>query len=192
MKRIFFTLLMLFLVKSGVEACVGKVLTIGVVNSPHDRVLAELISVLIQERTGTTVSVRHFSNSRELYAAVEKNEVAILIENTDRGPGVLGRAAGEQGEQAYALLKEEFRKRYNLVWLQPAGAPVGEGGPGKTLYSPALTIEVMNNFPALPRVINKLAGVMNDEGYRKLEKSVESGEKPAKAARDFLKAKKFI
>jgi glycine betaine/choline ABC-type transport system substrate-binding protein len=192
MRKIVFTLVMLLVLKEGVEACVGKVLTIGAVSAPHDRVLAELISVLINERTGTTVSVRFFNTAKELYAAVEKNEVAILIENTERGTEVLGRSGSEQGEKAYAVLKEEFRKRYNLVWLQPVGAPSLDGGIGRTLYSPALTVEVMNNFPALPRVINKLAGVMNDEGYGKMARSVESGEKPSKAARDFLKSKKFI
>jgi len=51
---------------------------------------------------------------------------------------------------------------------------------------------VVNNFPALPRVIGKLGSALNDENYARLVKSVESGEQPKKAARDFLKSKKLI
>lgn len=186
-------LFLLFLsIHNGAEACVGKVLSIGAMNAQHDRLLAEMVSVLINERTGTTVTVKFFNTSRELYAAVEKNEIGILIENTDRAIEIAGRPTNKKDEKAYAVLKEEFKNKYNLVWLQPAGSPLSPGGSSRNLYLPVITLEVMNNFPALPRVLNKLAGIMNDEGYKNMIRTVESGERPAKAARDFLKSKKLI
>jgi len=192
MKRVVLLLCMALAIRSGADACVGKVLTIGAVNTPQDRILAEMLSVMITERTGTTITVKYFSGALELYAAVEKSEIGIVIENTDRGMELVGRPKDADGERAYAVLKEEFRKRYNLVCLQPIGFISFAGGTGRNVYSPAVTVDAMNNFPALPRVINKLAGVMNDEGYGKMIRSVETGEKPGKAAREFLRSKKFI
>jgi glycine betaine/choline ABC-type transport system substrate-binding protein len=192
MRRAVLLLCMVLFIRSGADACVGKTLVIGAVNTPQDRILAEMLSVMITERTGTTITVRYFSGAPELYAAVEKSEIGIVIENTDRGMELVGRPKDANGERAYVVMKEEFRKRYNLVCLQPVGSLSYAGGTGRNVFSPAITVDAMNNFPALPRVINKLAGVMNDEGYGNMIRSVEAGEKPGKAAREFLKSKKFI
>jgi osmoprotectant transport system substrate-binding protein len=189
MKKLFLSFIVLFLMQGGADACVGKVLFIGAVNTAQDRLLAEVVSVLINERTGTTVKVRLFESSRELYAAVQKNEIGILIENTDRAAGAAGM---RRDEKDYSALKEDFKNRLNLVWLQPAGSPVPSAGSSRNLYVPVITAEVMNNFPALPRVLNKLSGIMNDEGYRKMARTVDAGEEPSRATRDFLKSKKLI
>ena len=192
MRKTVLLLCMVLAMRVGADACVGKALAIGAVDTPQDRILAELLKAMIAERTGTTISVKYFSGAPELYAAVEKSEIGIVIENTDRGMDLVGRPKDRNGERAYAVMKEEFRKRYNLVCLQPVGSLSIGGGAGRSVYAPAITVDAMNNFPAMPRVINKLAGVMNDEGYGSMVRSVESGEKPGKAAREFLKSKKFI
>jgi osmoprotectant transport system substrate-binding protein len=174
------------------DACVGKTLYIGALNSTYEQLFSEMLSVVISERTGTTVDIKYYKDSRELYNAVKKNEVGILIENTDRAMEILGRQREHNPEAAYNISKEEFRKNLNLVWLKPFVPLTREGGKTQYYYSPVITVDVLSNFPALPRVINKLSGIMNEETFFKMVKSVKSGEKPKTVARDFLKARKII
>jgi osmoprotectant transport system substrate-binding protein len=174
------------------DACVGKTLYIGSLNSTYEQLFSEMLSVLINERTGTTVNIRYYKDSRELYNAVKKNEVDILVENTDRALEILGRQREENVEKAYTISKEEFRKNLNLVWLKPFVPLTPGGGKDQYYYSPVITVNVLSNFPALPRVINKLSGIINEEIFLRMVKSVKSGEKPKTVAREFLKARKII
>jgi osmoprotectant transport system substrate-binding protein len=174
------------------DACVGKTIYIGALNSTYEQLFSELLSVLITERTGTTINIKYYKDSKELYSAVKKNEVGIVIENTDRAIEILGMPKEESVEKAYNISKEEFRKNLNLVWLKPFVLLSEDGGKKQTYYSPLITVDVLSNFPALPRVINKLGGIMNEEVFLKMVKSVKSGEKPKTVARNFLKMRKLI
>ncbi len=171
------------------EACVGKTLNIGVLDTPAEQVFSEILFVLVNERTGTTVAVKHYKNAEELYSAAKRNEIGIIIDNTDRALAALGIPREKDIRKAYDISREEFKKKYNLVWLSPFGALTGERGMA-AYFVPVLTAEALANFPALPRVISKLAGVMNDDAYAKLVRA-EPG-KAHKTARDFLKQKKLI
>ncbi len=173
------------------EACVGKTLNIGVLDTPAEQVFSEILFVLVNERTGTTVAVKHYKNTEELYSAAKRNEIGIIIDNTDRSLAALGMPHEKDIKKAYEISREEFKKKYNLVWLNPFGALTGERGMA-AYFVPVLTTDALANFPALPRVINKLAGVMNDDTYLKLVKAEAATEKAHKAARDFLKQKKLI
>lgn len=188
MKKNLFILFLLLVLRSGSDACIGKVLTLGALNEPQDRLLAQTISLMINERTGTSVSLKFFDSSEQLYAAVERNEVGIVVENTERAARLLGRTKAEDAQAYYAAVKDVFRKRYNLVVLQPSGS----APPSTALYVPAVTVDVMSNFPALPRVINKLSGIMQDDLYLNMGRNAATANDPAKAVREFLRAKKFI
>lgn len=174
------------------EACVGKALNIGVVNSPEGQVLSEVLSTLITERTGTTVTIKFFKNEQDLYEAVTKEEVDISVENTARAMRMLHRPAEADAKKAYEVVKTAYEKEKGLVWLKPFGFLNGNGRGTSSYTATILRTAVLTNFPALPRVINKLGSSINDEVYARLIRSVESGEKPKKAARDFLKSKKLI
>jgi osmoprotectant transport system substrate-binding protein len=194
MKKIILLLAILLLLISGsrADACVGRVLFIGSLQAPHEQLLSEMLSVLINERTGTTVNIKYYENSKELYDALKRNEIGIIVENTDRAIGMLGKKTGGNGEKDYGILKEEFRKNLALVWLEPFGYLTSHKNTPPQYYGPVITEDVLVNFPALPRVINKLSGVVTDKTLSKMILSMESGEKPQKIARDFLKAKKLI
>jgi glycine betaine/choline ABC-type transport system substrate-binding protein len=155
-------------------------------------VLAEMLSSLINERTGSTVAIQFYKDEQELYEAVKVNQVDISIENTLRAMQVLNKPAVSDVDKAYAFVKSTYEKEKGLVWLKPFGFLHSNGSAAPSYTSAVLRVEVLNNFPALPRVIGKLGNTLNDETYAKLMKSVESGEQPKKAARDFLKAKKLI
>lgn len=191
MKKAILTVIILLLISPAADACVGKVLHIGVIDSSEGRVFAELISILINERTGTTIQARFYKNSRELYEAVKMKDVDILVENTTRALSVLNRPAEPDAARAYEFVKTNYEKEKGLIWLKPFGFTNGSGG-GPSYTATLLRNEILNNFPALPRVINKLGSVINDETYTKMMKSVDSGERPNKVAKDFLKSRKLI
>jgi osmoprotectant transport system substrate-binding protein len=194
MKKIVFVLILivLFISHHQIDACVGRTLFIGVLNAPSEQMLSEMLSILINERTGTTVNIKYYDSHKELYNAVKKNEVGILVENTDRAMEIVGKQNKERGKDAYGAIKEEYRNRLSLVWLEPFGFLTINKEEPQYYYGPVITLDVLSNFPALPRVINKLSGVINDKSFSKMIRSLESGEKPQKIARDFLKAKKLI
>jgi glycine betaine/choline ABC-type transport system substrate-binding protein len=81
-------------------------------------------------------------------------------------------------------IKSEYRKSFNLTWLNPYGAA--------PQYAPVLTADTLANYPALPKLLNKLTGVLTSDTYTKLLKSIESDDKTKKVAKDFLKGKKLI
>ncbi|HEY3309014.1 MAG TPA: glycine betaine ABC transporter substrate-binding protein [Desulfuromonadaceae bacterium] len=161
----------------------GKTLFVGTSGSSHELLLAEIISQLITERTGTTVKIQQFKDSTELYNAVKKGEVGMLVENTGHALQILDRKE-DHSKQAYDLVKKEYRKSFNLVWLDPFGTSHS--------YAPVISIDTVGHLPALPKLLNKLSGALTEETYTKMLKSLKADEKPRKIARDFLKAKKLI
>jgi len=182
--------LLLFSVNS--FACVGKTLIIGALNTPNDQLLAQMMAVIINERTGTTVNVEYFENEAQLIEAVKKREINIYTENTARALAQLGKEASGDENSIYAAVKEEYKNQLHLVMLKPFGTSPAGGGDGVNVDVPVVAAGMLIDYPALPRVIEKLAGIIQDKNYAKLLAAVESGDKPNQVARDFLKKKRFI
>ena len=172
---------------SPLNACVGKTLHIGVIGTPNDLLLAELVSQLITERTGTSVKIESFKGQKELYNSVKQGDVGLLIGNTDLAMETIGKPRGTSGKAAFETLKAEYRKNLNLIWLEPFGTVPGASG--AQLYAPVITNEILGSLPALPKLLQKLSGITNDSGYQRLLKA-KGDEK--KVARAFLKSKKLI
>lgn len=166
------------------QACVGKVLHIGIPNAPADQLLAEMVATLVTERTGTTVKIVSFKDSRELYAAVRKGEIGLVIENRDRAFDMLGRPRDTNPKSSQETLRAEYQKTLNMVWLNSFG--------GNPPYAPVLTQETMNSLPALPKLLNKLSGILTEDAYNRLVKNAKPDDKPKKVAREFLKSKRLI
>ena len=72
MKKTAFILLVIVLmsVTFQSDACVGRILNIGIVKSLNENLLAELVSTLINERTGTTVNVKVFDSPESRYPSI--------------------------------------------------------------------------------------------------------------------------
>jgi osmoprotectant transport system substrate-binding protein len=160
------------------SACVGRTVHLGISNTTNERLMAEMASLLISERTGTTVQIDVYKDSTELYNAVRQGNVNVFFENTVRAAEVVGKPKDSTFEQ----IKKDYRTRLNLTWLELSG----------TKYGPVLTTETMATYPALPKLLNKLSNALTNDTYAKLLKSVESGDKTKKVAKDFLKGKKMI
>jgi len=199
MKRILcvmFLFAVLFSPAVDAQACVGRTIHIGTVDSQVGRVITNLFVVFIGERTGTTAIPAFYKNSAELYGAASKGEVDIIIEDAEvalkvlKAKGIEASAASLGAEEKYRLLKEKYEKELNLIWLDASG-PMKNGG-ADSFMAPVITKEALQFFPALPRVVNRLSKVLDQSVVEKLSADVGSGEKPKRAARDFLRERKLI
>lgn len=179
-----------------VNSCVGRILYIGALPAADDVIMSEMISLLINERTGTTVQIRSFPDTAGLYAALqsekEEERVDILVEDTIDAIGFLKKTAGPTPEQDLLTAKELYEKELGIIWLNPFGYKNSKGEATNSISAPLVRRDVLTNFPLLPRVLNKLAGAITDKAYQELTKSVSAGDKPKNVAKDFLKKNKFI
>lgn len=183
-KIIYFVVVAALLVTVNISmACVGKTIYLGVSN-PNEALMAEMASIMISERTGSAVKVEVYKDSKSLYEAIRQGRVNIIIENTDHAREVLGSNKGSGSPIAIDIIKSEYRKSMNLIWLNSYGST--------PQYAPVLTGDTLNSYPALPKLLNKLAGALPHDTYSKLLKSLTSSDKTKKVARDFLKGKKLI
>jgi osmoprotectant transport system substrate-binding protein len=192
MKKSLLSVVLILIFAPAVHACVGKTLTIGVVRSADGQVLAELLSTLINERTGTTVKIQLFDSGQELVEALKEKQVDISFGNTTRALHTLNRPVETDLGKALNVVREAYEKEWGLIWLKPFSFLNGNSSEGPSYTATVLRVDVFNNFPALPRVIGKLGMAITDTTYSKLVKSVESGEQPKRVAKDFLKSRKLI
>lgn len=165
------------------SACVGKTIHLGI-SSANERLMAEMASLMISERTGSSVKIEVYKDSKALYEAVKQGKVNLFMENTDRAQEMLGKAKGTAPAMGIDAIKSEYRKNMNLTWLASFGSA--------PQYAPVLTGDTLNNYPALPKLLNKLVGALPNDTYIKLVKSSESDDRTKKIAKDFLKGRKLI
>jgi glycine betaine/choline ABC-type transport system substrate-binding protein len=158
-------------------ACVGRTVHLGIANANNERLLAEMASLLIVERTGTTVQIDTYKDSAELYNAIRQGQVNVFFENPTRAAEMI-----RTKDSSYDQIKSAYRTKLNLTWLDI----------GPTKYAPVMTTETLVTFPALPKLLNKLSRSLESDTYTRLVKSVESGDKAKKVAKDYLKSKKMI
>jgi len=192
MKKALLIIMVIALFIPKAYSCVGKTLTIGVTKSSEGQVFAELLSTLVNERTGTTVNITFYDDVQGIYEAVQQEKVDISIENTTRAMEILNIPPEADVKEAYKLVKATYEKEKGLIWLKPFGFLHNVEGDSPSYTATILRVEVLNNFPALPRLFNKLGSTINDDTYMKLIKSMESGEEAKSIAKDFLKSKKLI
>jgi len=199
LKKVFpvvFVLLLAFLGSANSFACVGRTLYVGSLDTTEDKVLAQMLVLLINERTGTTVKIRYFDNNEALYNALKENDeekrADIIVENTANALALLKKPQPGDLDQTYKQVKELYESELGLIWLNPFGFQHATGDEKQTLSAPLVRRDVLTNYPLLPRVLKKLAGAINDETFSTLTAKVRSGEKPHNISKDFLRAKKLI
>lgn len=186
MKRIilFVITLLMFAVFQDSSACVGRILTIGVSTAENERLLAELVSQLVSERTGSNVKIVQFKTSNEMYAAVRKGEVSVVIENLERGAQMVYKTREKPSRALYESLKKDFQKNYNMVWFEPFGE--------SQFYSPVIAIDVLEILPALPKLVAKLGGALSEDLYSRMLRSIRNGDLASNVAKEFLKSRRLI
>jgi len=176
------------------QACVGKTLVIGAATNTQQQVLAQLLAVLISERTGTTVKVVEFENHQQIHQALLKADLDMYIEYTGAGQiDILHAKPLTDAKTLYQAVKTAYNQDLNLIWLKPLGfQAVGvtpAGVPAEA--APVVRKDTLKKFPALARLINKLGGRVDAEEIHKLEAEAAS-QTPRRVARTFLKQERLI
>jgi len=183
-----------------VEACVGKTVFLGRMPGRDQEVLTEMFSWMVSERTGTTIQIKAFPDSRAMHAALQSADVDLYLE--DQGVAlreILGQPAAGSGADQRETVRREYEQRFNLIWLEPWGmtgrpaavvvAGAVAGAPG--LVAPVIRKDTLKKFPALSRLVNKLAGVVDNATLARLVQ--ESEKRPVReVVKQFLKEKRLI
>jgi len=186
-----------FFLSSPAPACVGRTIVVGYHDAPDQVMVANILAVFIDERTGTTVTLSRFPTRDEAIEAIRQDKVSLY---TDYSSILLSKFAGERpvGDDGknIARLKEVLNRKYNVVWLEPFGydryfpqkAKDGER-PGQA--GVMLCKDALSKFPALPKLLGKLRGTLDNETMASLLREAEKSE-PKTVARRFLKTRKLI
>lgn len=178
-------------------ACVGRTLFVGYYDAPEQILMAHILSVFIDERTGTTVKLSRFATRDEAFEAIKGDKVSLYV---DYSGIVLGRYGGEppglDASKNLARVKEVLNRKYNVIWLEPFGYDRTFSAAGKGANEPGpaglmLCKDALSKFPALPKLLAKLRGAIDNETMAGLLR--ETGKSDPKAvARRFLKSRKLI
>lgn len=176
------------------SACVGKSLVIGSAGTVQQDLLAEILSLLISERTGTSTKVVRLASSSTAHDALFKAELDIAIEYT--GAGQLDVLKGEKildPQQLFDAVKTRYNEELNLVWLQPFGfnEPRAVTVTIPAQAAPVVRKDTLKKFPALARLINKLGNTIDAATMQQLEAAAGKGA-VHDVAREFLKSRHLI
>lgn len=177
---------------AAMDACVGKTLFLGRLPGREQEILAELFVWLVSERTGTSIEIKPFPDSRSTHSALEKAEIDVYLEGTTVALSeILGKEVPVDGEMARQTVKEEYSKRYNFVWLEPWGLEADRGTDGRAKIAPVVRRDTLKKFPALSRLVNKMASVVDNSVMERLV-SDSSDASVKEVTKSFLKEKKLI
>ncbi|MEA3385661.1 MAG: glycine betaine ABC transporter substrate-binding protein [Thermodesulfobacteriota bacterium] len=180
------------------HSCVGRLLIVAVSNSPDQIIMGEMMSVLINERTGTTVNITQPGDLNACHEAVLEGKACIYISyigkaQADRG----GSDAVNNPQEFYTLVSQSFLEKFDMVWLKPFGfqGPLTNEAHSRkdrgTLAVPIATKDTLRKFPVLDRVINKLGNRIDNNIIEELREKTENQD-VKKVVREFLKAQNLI
>ncbi|MEA1866763.1 MAG: glycine betaine ABC transporter substrate-binding protein [Thermodesulfobacteriota bacterium] len=191
-------LIFLFLPANTLHSCVGRLLVVAVSNSQDQIIMGQMMSVLINERTGTTVNITQPGDLKACHKAVLEGNACIYISyigvaQADRGVA----DAVNDPQESYILVSQSFLEKFDMVWLKPFGfqGPLTNEAHSRedrgTPAAPIATKDTLRKFPVLDRVINKLGNRIDNNIMEELRKKTENRD-VKKVVREFLKAQNLI
>jgi glycine betaine/choline ABC-type transport system substrate-binding protein len=174
-------LIFLHLLATPLFACKGRLLVIAVDNSVDQAIMAQMLSIFINERTGTSVEIVQAGDTQTPHDMVLEGKAQIYITYVGMAQaGAEGATAQDNPQKAYILGSRSYMEKYGMVWLKPFGfqGPLPQAAPsGQVDTSMALavtTTEVIKKFPILDRLINKLGGRVDNNDIEELRKNSEN------------------
>jgi len=175
-------------------ACVGKTILIGSSGTVQQDLLAEIVSILISERTGTSVKVVRYQSAVEVHDALMKHDLDLALQYTGNSQVVILKEKPiSDPNELFESVKSRYNEELNLVWLHPFGFEEPREVPVAipAQAAPVIRKDTIVKFPALPRLLNKLGGAIDKETIHRLEVAAGDGN-VNKVARGFLKANRLI
>jgi osmoprotectant transport system substrate-binding protein len=181
-----------------VHTCVGRLLIIAISDSADQDIMAQMLSILINERTGTTVEIVRPGDVKRCHETVFNGKANIYINYIGIGrANTAGSSEADDPQKVYTLLSQSYKEKFGMIWLKPFGfegpLTLGEDGKkdGATLAAPITTKDVLKKFPILDRLINKLGGRIDNNTIDELRKKTEKQD-VEEVVREFLKSQRLI
>jgi glycine betaine/choline ABC-type transport system substrate-binding protein len=157
-----------------------------------------MLSVLINERTGTTVEIVQPGDVDRCHETVLNGKANIYISYIGMGSAST-RGSGEvdDAQKVYTLVSQSYKEKFGMIWLKPFGfqgpltLKTDDNNDGVSLAAPVTTKDVLKKFPVLDRLINKLGGRIDNNTIEELRKKAE-GQDVETVVKEFLKAEGLI
>ena len=191
-------LLIFHLLVSPVLACKDRLLILAVGDSIDQVIMGQMVSILVNERTGTSVEIVQPGDLQACHETVLQGNANIYINYVGMAlAGTEGSNALDKPQEAYVLVRQSYINDFGMVWLKPFGfqGPLTLGAhSGKydgTQAAPITTKDVLKKFPVLDRMINKLGGRVDNAIMEELIKKTENQD-VEKVVKEFLKSQKLI
>lgn len=191
-------LILLHLLATPLLACKDRLLVVAVGDSIDQVIMGQMLSILINERTGTTVEIVQLGDIQASHEAVLQGKANIYITYLGMAQaGTEGPNALDEPQKAYILARRSYMEKFGMVWLKPFGfqGPLTQAAPSgkvdRTLAAPVTTKDVIKKFPILDRLINKLAGQVDNKALEELRKKSENQDVEI-TVREFLTSHKLI
>ncbi|MCX7990498.1 MAG: hypothetical protein N2999_00475 [Proteobacteria bacterium] len=176
-KKIFFTVLFVVLLIRISDACVGKTIYVGHLSGKGDEIVGNILARLITERTGTSVKLKKYNDTSSLLKAGTGGEVDIFVVDDRFIAETTGLKNRDEAKNIYNV-------NHNLIWLKAINEK-------EDFLAPVIRKDTLKKFPALPRLLEKLTGLINNTQIEELKTEVEKkGMKDT--IKDFLKKKSLI
>ena len=175
---ILFVMIMSLLFPPKTQPCVGRLLSLGITGFEDQKVMAEILSVLISESTGTMVNIIEFQTLEECREAMKKEKLDLYVDYVYSGLLSLNNEIhqSENSGKAYSRVKHLFAQKFSFIWLKPFGYDNPEALPEtkeiKNTPNQAVCVarkKVLSRFPILPRLINKLKNKIPNDTLINLE-----------------------
>lgn len=184
--------LVLLCVAGSAVACTGKKVVIGRTAAPQQEMLARLLMILIDKRTGTTVNEVVYETPEAAHAALLKGDVDLGLEYTGViQVATLGQTPISDAAELYTAVRKSYGSDQNLLVLRPLGFDNRELAPAQSANQGVVILrrDTWKKFPALDRLIEKLSGVVDDSAIKQLEADAAASGDARKVASEFLRAR---
>jgi len=179
-------------------ACKGRVLVVAVGDSIDQVIMGQMLSILINERTGTTVEIVQPGDIQACQETVLQGKADICINYVGMAQaGTEGSNALDDPQKAYILVSRAYLEKFGMVWLKPFGfqgpltQTASSGKVDTSLAVPVTTKDVIKKFPVLDRLINKLGGRVDNKALEELRKKSEN-QNVETVVREFLTSRNLI
>lgn len=100
-----------------------KKIVIGSKNFTEQVILGELLSILLEKKTDLNVERKlNLGGTFICFKALKQGEMDLYVEYTGTAlTAILNMDVIRDPQKVYNIVKQEFKKRFNLVWLEPFG-----------------------------------------------------------------------
>jgi glycine betaine/choline ABC-type transport system substrate-binding protein len=176
-----------------VFGCLSNTINIGLLNNDESRLMAELVSLTIGERTGTNVRLLIYETGEELSEALtienRDDRIDLTVENLEKI------IQTEERTKITILKTEKNTDSLNIndspTFIHHPLVPGNLNGKGYG-FLVFYRNDLLKDYPLLPRLLNKISRAIDNESYKQLLQNVVDGKKPRNVARDYLKNKDLI